>query len=65
MYPAQILVIVYSDKETYLGPPSSCLKLMMSGFPIFCTPFFLDGLMWEFLEKTDLKQKDLRKTRKI
>ena len=59
MYPAQILVIVYSDKETYLGPPSSCLKLMMSGFPIFCTLFFLgrmDGLMGEFLEKTDLKQ---------
>lgn len=43
MYPAQILVIVYSDKETYLGPPSSCLKLMMSGFPIFCTLFFWDG----------------------
>ena len=64
MYPAQIIVIVYSDKETYLGPPSSCLKLMMNGFPIFCTPFFGRthvGIPGE----NRLKATNLRKIRKI
>ena len=65
MYPAQIIVIVYSDKETYLGPPSSCLKLMMNGFPIFCTPFFFGRTHVGIPGENRLKATNLRKIRKI